>query len=220
MKRKGVVAAIALAATLALAGCHEGGSTGNHTTVLGGNGQATGPIPQPPVPAHTQAQTARTDDASAVAIWVQDGRVMASAWTQPGGWSRPQPLEQIYGKASDPQLATNGQGSAMAVWRHTVGNIRSLRFSRFDAKAGWSAPDVVAGALPRPDVPGVAPDDAPRLEMDAQGNVVAQWPSGFQPNEMQQARYVAGQGWSAPVSERLASAPSASPGSPAPSSAQ
>lgn len=230
MQEKGVVAALALAATLGLAGCHKGEapqSANNRTAVLGAHGP-NGPltdaagqaIPAPPAPAHTPVQTARTSDASAVAVWVQDSHVMASAWAQPAGWSPPQPLEQIYGQASDPQLASNGQGSAMAVWRHTVGNIRSLRFSRFDAKTGWSTPDVVAGALPRPDVPGVAPDDAPRLQMDAQGNVVAQWPSGFQPNQMQQARYVAGQGWTAPVSERLASGPAASPGSPAASSAR
>jgi hypothetical protein len=231
MKARGVVAALAVTAALALAGCHQPEapqSQGNRTAVLGGNGpgatqltDARGePIPQPPVPANTPAQTVRTGEDAALSVWAQDGHIMASSWHAQGGWTKPQALETIYGQASDPELASNGQGIAMAVWRHTVGNIRSLRFSRFDAKSGWSAPDVVPGALPRPDTPRVPPDDAPRLQMDAQGNVAAQWPSGFEPNEMQQARYVAGQGWTAPVSERLASTPNASPGSRDPSSAR
>jgi hypothetical protein len=231
MNERGVVAALVLAATLGLAACHRAEapqSAGNHTAVLGGSGPGAAPltdargqlIPEPPVPAKTLAQTVRAGDETALAVWTQDGHVVATSWTPQAGWTRPQPLESIYGEASDPQLASNGQGTAMAVWRHTVGNIRSLRFSRFEAKTGWSAPDVVPGALPRPDTARVPPDDAPRLEMDAQGNVVAEWPSGFEPNEMQEARYVAGQGWTAPVSERLASAPNASPGSPAPSSAR
>lgn len=232
MRGRSVVAAVTLAATLGLAGCHQGGeaqSAHNHAAVLGGYGSQHAPaaplldargqaIPQPAVPANTPAQTLRSGDESAVSVWVQEGHVMASSWTPGTGWTKPQPLEQIYGQASDPQLASNGAGAALTVWRHTVGTIQSLRFSRFDAAGGWSAPDVVPGALPRPAVTGVANADAPRLQMDAQGNVLAEWPSGFGPGETQEGRFVAGQGWT--VSERLASAPSALPGSPAPSSAR
>jgi hypothetical protein len=98
------------------------------------------------------------------------------------------------------------------MWRHTVGSIHSLRFSRFESGTGWSLPDVVPGALPRPDSDGPAgAQDALRLQMDAAGNVTAQWPSGFAANEMQAADYLAGRGWDRAVSERLASASSASP---------
>ncbi|HVE54472.1 MAG TPA: hypothetical protein VNB23_13925, partial [Ramlibacter sp.] len=161
-------------------------------------------IPPAPAPAGVHAQAVRANDDSALATWVQDHHVVASGWTREGGWTTPQALEQIYGVASDPQLAGNGQGSAMAVWRHTVGSIHSLRFSRFDAATGWSVPDVMPGALPRPDVAGAVDPTVPRLEMDAAGNVVAQWPSGFAADELQTARYVAGQGWSAASSERMA----------------
>ena len=238
MKDTGVVAALMLAATLGVAGCHDGSppaSQGNHASVLGGYGPgqapaaATGaltdaqgqPIPQPRVPANTLAQMVRASDGAALAVWVQDGHVVASTYTRAAGWTPAQPLEQIYGQASEPQLASNGHGTAMAVWRHTVGSIQSLRFSRFQDGAGWSTPDVLPGALPRPPLAGPAgAQDAPRLQMDAQGNVVAQWPSGFHAGEVQEARYVEGQGWTRAVSEKMASAPSALPALPAPSSAR
>lgn len=238
MKETGVVAALMLAATLGLGGCHDGSppaSQGNHASVLGGYGPGQAPataagaltdaqgqpIPQPRVPANTLAQMVRASDGTALAVWVQDGHVVASSYTRAAGWSPAQPLEQIYGQASEPQLASNGHGTAMAVWRHTVGSIQSLRFSRFQDGAGWSTPDVLPGALPRPPLPGPAgAQDTPRLQMDAQGNVVAQWPSGFHAGELQEARYVAGQGWTRAVSEKLATAPSASPALPPPSSAR
>jgi hypothetical protein len=93
------------------------------------------------------------------------------------------------------------------VWRHTVGSIQSLRFSRFDPVAGWSVPDVMPGALPRP--PGQAAP--PELRMDEAGNVTARWPSGFDPRDTQVARYTAGQGWSRAVSANLAAAPGPAP---------
>lgn len=213
----------AAALLLALAGCGEKvpeTATVNDTSVLGGYGpghprtqdgaaltDARGSaIPPPPVPVGVQAQAVRSGDDAALAAWVQDGQVLASRWTRDGGWSAPQPLEQIFGAASDPQLASNGQGLAMLVWRHTVGSIHSLRFSRFDPAGGWSQPDVIPGALPRPDVAGANDPTAPQLEMDAEGNAVARWPSGFAADEVQVARYGSAQGWAPATSERTAAA--------------
>jgi hypothetical protein len=228
-----------LFAAVALAGCGDKdlprtatvSRDGNNTAVLGGYGpgpaneraaplvDARGqPIPPPPVPSNVTAQTVRSADEGALAVWVQDGHVVASTYTRDKGWSPAQPLETIFGHASDPQLASNGRGAAMAVWRHTVGSIQSLRFSRFEAGAGWSHPDVMPGALPRPDAEGAEGNaDAPRLQMDAAGNVMAQWPSGFAANEVQTARYVDGQGWaraeSVPVAAAAAASEAAAPAS-------
>jgi hypothetical protein len=218
-----------LAAALALAGCRDAQVEGKHTAVLGnstpalptltdGSGQQ---IPAPPAPANAQAQVARTGDDSALAVWLQEGHLVASSWTRASGWSAAHPLERIYGDASAPQLASNGKGVAMAVWHQRVGNIHSLRFSRFDAATGWSAPDVLPGAFPRPSAAGSPPAQyAPQLQMDAQGNVAAQWPSGFRADEMQAARYSAAEGWSRAASAPAAPAPRASPAPRAPSSAQ
>jgi hypothetical protein len=236
MKYGGAVSALALLAALGVASCGKrdlpqtATVDGNHnnTSVLGSygpGGPRTAPltdaqgqvIPPPPLPARTQAQAVRSGDDSALAVWVQDGHVVASTWTRAGGWTPAQPLEQIYGQSSDPQLASNGNGMAMAVWRHTVGSIQALRYSRFEQRTGWTHPDVVPGALPRPDIGGpTAGGDGPRLRMDAQGNVVAQWQSGFDPREVQTARYVEGEGWSRAASEPVAAAQSASAAAPAP----
>lgn len=231
MKHAGALGLLLLAA--ALAGCGDGDKHRNNTAVLGGYGhgmpaQPAVPsltdaqgrtIPAPPLPPRTRVTMVRSGDEQALAAWIADNHVVASTWTPAAGWSAPQSLERIYGESSDVQLASNGQGRAMAVWHHRVGNIHSLRFSRFDAQ-GWSVPDVVPGALPRPAAAG-APDgnDAPQLQMDAQGNVVAQWPSGFHANETQVARYSEAEGWTRAASEPVASAPSASPPPRAPSSA-
>lgn len=214
--------ALILLAAAALVACQDAPSAGakHDTSVLGGFGDrpakggvpgaltdASGKaIPAPPqAPPGVQPRMARVADDAVLAVWVQDDHVVAATHTTANGWSAPQPLEQIYGEASDPQLASNGRGSAMAIWRHTVGSIQSLRFSRFDP-TGWSVPDVMPGALPRPAADKSA---APQLHMDAQGRAFAEWPSGFHPQETQTARYQPGQGWSRALSEPLASAPAA-----------
>jgi len=223
MKIQGAVPALMLAAALALAGCgREPAQQPASSAVLGGTGQQAdqpATFPPPPAPATADVRAVRADRDAALAVWVQDGHVVAASWAPATGWTAAQPLEDIYGEASDPQVASNGRGKAMALWRHSVGTIQSLRFSRFEPGTGWSAPDVLPGALPRPDA-DAGSQDAPRLQMDAAGNVVAEWASGFQADEMQTARYVDGQGWTRAASEPVASAPSASPPPPAASSAR
>jgi hypothetical protein len=220
MKSGAALAAWVLAAAAMLAACDR--DHRSNTAVLGSNGPDVArsgpatppltdghgqPIPPVPAPAGRPFEAVRTGDDAAQAVWIMDDHVVASGWTRTGGWSPPQPLERIYGESSAPRIVSNGHGAAMAVWHHRVGNIHSLRFSRFDDATGWSLPDVLPGALPRPQSVGAPPgQDAPQLQMDAAGNVVAHWSSGFRANEVQSARYVVGQGWSAAASEPVASA--------------
>ena len=217
MQHRRAVLALALAALLAAA-CDDRPPGGSHdTSVLGGRGEpnrAAGPpalvdargreIPQPPLPPNTAPRIAAAGESNALAIWVQDGTLTASAYVPATGWSGPQPLEDIHGDASDPELVANAEGKGLAVWRHTVGSIESLRFSRFTPGAGWSIPDVMPGALPQPRGAG-----GPLvLRMDDAGNAEARWPSGFDAREAQTARYTEGQGWSRALSEPLAAAAS------------
>ena len=169
-------------------------------------------IPLPTLPADVHPRAAATAPGSAWAIWVQDGRVVGSRYTREGGWAAAVPFERIAGQDSDPQLASNGNGSAMAVWRHTVGKIESLRFSRYEESTGWSGPDVLRGALPRARPGGLNPAQphpptAPLLEMDPQGQARAQWPSGFDANQLQSSQYLRDRGWSPPVDVPVAAAP-------------
>ena len=218
------VLALAITAACALAGCRDA-QQGGHTAVMGGSDGKAGQesaltdargreIPQPEFPATAAGRVIRAGEDKALALWIQDGHPVASAYAPGTGWSPPKPLEEIHGNASDAQLAVNASGSGMAVWRHTVGSIQSLRFSRFEPATGWTVPDVMPGAMPRP--PGQA--SPPQLQIDEAGNATAQWPSGFDPHETQASRYTVGEGWSRAVSERLASAQRASPAPPSPSS--
>jgi hypothetical protein len=229
LKHPRIPAAVLLATALALAACGERQAARNDTSVMGsaapaapraadppeltdGSGAA---IPAPDVRGATELRMARSGDTGALAVWVQGGDVFTAMFERGRGWSAPQPLEQIFGEASDPRIAGNANGQAMAVWRHTVGSIQSLRFSRFEPATGWSGADVVPGAMPRPHAGGAGADhDALQLEMDARGNVTARWPSGFDADQMQVARYAAGEGWSRALSEPLAAAP-AGPAAPA-----
>ncbi|MCG2593633.1 hypothetical protein LZ009_12675 [Ramlibacter sp. XY19] len=215
MKLKAAGTILLIVGTALLGACRDAkppaASERSPTSVLGNAGpspsQADG-IAQPPgVPAGTQAKIARTGADTALAAWVQDGRVVAASYAKATGWTAAQPLEEIYGEDSDPQLASDSQGTAMAIWRHTVGSIESLRYSRFDS-SGWSVPDVMPGALPQP---RTAKNAAPRLQMDAQGQAVAEWTSGFDASRTQSTRYVPGQGWTHASSSALASAAPASP---------
>lgn len=220
MKFKTVVSIPVLLGVGLLAACGDkqhSASKDSHTAVLGGYGNQPPPaaapgVPTPPAPRGATAKVVQASPATALALWLQDGHVVASSYAAAGGWSAAQPLEEIFGEASDPQLATDGKGTAMAVWRHTVGSIESLRYSRYDA-SGWSVPDVMPGALPRPRGERNA---APRLRMEANGEAVAEWPSGFDAKDMQTARYAPGEGWSRALS--VASAAPASPAPPPPSS--
>jgi hypothetical protein len=217
-----------------LAGCNERPAPGvpassSNTAVLGSQGPASQPgappseitplkdadgriIPPPPLPADATGQVALTGPGTAWAVWVQGDRVVGARYTRAGGWEAPQPFERIAGQDSDPQLASNGQGTAMALWRHTVGRIESLRYSRYEASTGWSGPDVLRGALPRSRPAGLPPGQphdasAPRLEMDADGHARAAWPSGFDAAQLQTSQYLRGRGWSPPLDAPLATAP-------------
>ena len=174
-------------------------------------------IPSPPASAGTTVQAAVTAPGTAWAVWVQDGRTVGARYTRAGGWEVPIPFERIPGVDSDPQLASNGNGSAMALWRHTVGRIEALRYSYWDPATGWSGPDVMHGALPRSRPANVPPElayppMAPRLTMDRQGTVHAQWPSGFDDQQVQASAFLPSHGWTQPEDRPLAA--NASPAVP------
>lgn len=210
--RRRVVLWMAACAAAGLAACRDQPQEAASTTaVLGGygaagsrSGSAPGAIYPPATPRNTKPQIAMVGSDAAVAVWEEDGQVMSSQFTRARGWEAPQPLEAIGGQASNARVAGNGRGVAMAIWQHTVGRIDSLRYSRFEAGKGWSSPDVMPGALPRPRQPGktaggVVEQAAPRIEVDEDGHARAEWRSGFDETQLQASTYVAGEGWARPV---------------------
>jgi hypothetical protein len=237
-----VLLAIAAAAAVVLTASRERDTApvtarGSDTAVLGGYGSGPGgaagargseaaladalgnAIPSPPMPRNTVADMALVGRFTALALWEEQGRVMATRYTRERGWEPPQPLEQIGGQASNARLASNRAGVAMAVWQHTVGRIDSLRYSRYEEGRGWSRPDVMPGALPRPRQPGktaggTVEEAAPRIEVDAAGNARAQWLSGFNESQIQASTYVPGEGWARPVDLDADTTASAAPPAP------
>lgn len=215
----------AMLAGIGLAGCDResrGPSSASNTAVLGSPASAPRAVEPPPVlrdpsgqsvtlpliPAGVAAQAAFTAPDIAWAVWVQEGRAVGARYTG-GAWEAPIPFERIAGTDSDVQLATNGQGTALALWRHTVGKIESLRYSRWEAATGWSGPDVLHGALPQARPPGLEPGQphaatAPKLTMDASGTAYAEWPSGFDPGQVQSAMNLRRQGWTRPADRAVA----------------
>ncbi|MES2940030.1 MAG: hypothetical protein V4864_20295 [Pseudomonadota bacterium] len=224
MRRARLGAAAMAVLVAALGGCKRGGDTAAEdaspgtTSVLGSYGRgagatAQGPLSAPPAPPKARVRMAAVAPHTTMAVWIDQGRMYAARHSPVRGWDAAQALDPIYGQASAPRLVSNGQGSAMAVWHHTVGQIDSLRYSRYDVRTGWSEADVLPGALPRAAAAGQdAEATAPHLQMDGAGNVRAEWPSGFSAQQLQVSTFVPGEGWARPLDVPLASAaPPAAP---------
>lgn len=214
---------LAVASLCILAACERDGAgtaaSPSNTAVMGGYGpapSAASAVPAPPAPRGARIELAPADGETTLALWEDRGTVYASRHTRAAGWEPARPLEDIGGDASNLRLASNGNGVAMAIWQHTVGRIESLRYSRWEAAGGWSTPDVMPGALPRPRQPGktaggLVEDATARVEVDGQGNARAQWLSGFGQDQVQASTYVPGEGWARPVDLPRQAATSASP---------
>ncbi len=216
-RARAAVLATAMLAAL-LGGCKRAKDTAPEdeasggTSVLGNYGWPRSsstqvPLSAPPAPPKAKVRMAPVAPHTTLAVWADQGRVYAARHSPVRGWDAAQALDPIYGQASAPRLVSNGQGSALAVWRHTVGHIDSLRYSHFDVRTGWSEADVVPGALPRAATPGQdAEASAPHLQMDGAGNVRAEWPSGFAQQQLQVSTFLPGEGWARPLDVPLASA--------------
>ena len=93
----------------------------------------------PPQPASTGRGDAHSPDVAvngrgdAAAVWVQEarerGRIVASARSAGGTWSRPAPISPPGMSAIDPQVGIDGTGRVVAVWRQVV-RTRVLRGRR------------------------------------------------------------------------------------------
>jgi hypothetical protein len=220
--RPGVALALA-ALAFALGACdsrdERAERRASNTAVLGGFGappaatvDPAGQAPAPPAPRGSKAVVAAGNEETTLALWDEQGRVMASRHTRAGGWEQAVPLEDIAGDASNLRLAGNRNGVAMAIWQHTVGSIESLRYSRWEEATGWTPPDVMPGALPRATQPGKTAGNAVdaaavELDVDALGNARAQWRSGFDASQLQASTFVPGEGWSRAIDLPVAAAP-------------
>jgi hypothetical protein len=112
-------------------------------------------------------------DGSAVAVWQQsDGTrygIWSNRYTRLDGWrTYAEPTETSTGDATNPQVAVDAQGNAIAVWVRSSGTRLDIWSNRYTPSNGWGS----AGRIETEDE-GDARN--PQVAVDAQGNTVAVW---------------------------------------------
>jgi hypothetical protein len=101
--------------------------------------------------------------------------VQAATMNSDGSWQPPTTLEETGFEGSDPHLAMNLQGEAVAIWTARVGGERSARTSSLsDPMATWSQPQTLSA-------PGVFVFE-PAIAIDPNGGAFSIW-SSTQNNE-------------------------------------
>lgn len=128
---------------------------------------------------------------SLIALWQQADPSWVNIWAvrvvKGADWSAPTKISDDMTSSTDPALAIDPTGRALAVWRQSSG----ISSAVFTPGSGWSAPKRITAE-------GVMNADKPRVVMDAAGNGLAAWTQDgpdMSLNEVWVARYLRGQGW-------------------------
>jgi hypothetical protein len=118
-------------------------------------------------------QVAVDDSGNAVVVWLRDpfgdSIVQASRFASDGvTWSTPVNVSTVGNSANTPQVAIDGSGNAVAVWRYYGVNGTIIQSSRLaGGGSGWSAPVQLSESATSSDNPQVAANES--------GNAVAVW---------------------------------------------
>ena len=133
---------------------------------------------------------------NALAVWHQsDGtrfNIWANRYTSGTGWGTAALIEtDNAGSATNPQIAFDASGNALAVWTQSDGTRNNIWANRYTSGTGWGT-----AALIETDNAGDAFD--PQIASDASGNALAVWSQfdGTHYNILAN-RYTAGSGWGA-----------------------
>jgi hypothetical protein len=139
-------------------------------------------------------QVAMDAEGNAIAVWRQLDGTEYSIWSNRYvagvGWGEPDLIEADYGFATNPQVAMDVNGNAVAVWEQF--DYYAFEFSiysnRYVVGVGWGDAELVE--------PYTGDAYSPQVAMDADGNAVAVWRQfdGTKWN-IWSNRYVAGVGW-------------------------
>lgn len=182
-------------------------------------GLALGPLAQAAVPSPTWStqlkgetgsatvtafKMAAASDGSVMAVWVaSDGTtssIYANRYASSTGWGTPVLVESSAMPADSPQLAGDGAGNFIAVWRQawkTVnGTLYGIYSNRYTAGSGWSSTSSVV-YLDSANTSVTANAD-PIVVMNASGHAFAIWSVydwNWNHNSVRSNRYVPGTGW-------------------------
>jgi len=135
---------------------------------------------------------------NAIAVWYQsDGtrdNIWANRYVAGSGWGSAVLIEtDNAGGAFDPQVATDGSGNAIVVWRQNDGTRDNIWSNRYLLGSGWGTAALV-------ETDNVGGGAAPQVAMDGRGNAWAVWGQfyGGRSNVLA-SRYVPGLGWATPT---------------------
>jgi hypothetical protein len=141
-------------------------------------------------------QVAMDSSGNAIAVWYQyDGNwssIFANRYVAGTGWGTAKLIEtNNAGDASQPQVAMDSSGNAIAVWYQYDGNWSSIFANRYVAGTGWGTAELI-----ETDNAGDARE--PQIAVDSSGNAFAVW---YQWDGTRYSifasRYLAGTGWGA-----------------------
>ncbi len=108
-------------------------------------------------------------------------------------WGGPELISLSQGSASDPDIAVDASGNAIAVWRESFQNEQTVWSNRYTAGVGWGTAEIIKTA------PGNALQ-LPKVAVDPAGNAIAVWEQSTPPIISVYAnRYTAGGGWGTAV---------------------
>ncbi|GGX48740.1 Ig-like domain-containing protein [Saccharospirillum salsuginis] len=118
-------------------------------------------------------QVAVDGEGNALAVWAQlDGtrfNIRANRFDADNGWGTAETIETDNdGGASDPQIAFDGAGNALAVWEHSDGSRFNIRVNRYTRDNGWGSAESIEA-----DDTGSARD--PQIAFDRSGRALAVW---------------------------------------------
>jgi len=117
------------------------------------------------------AQVAAMPNGNAFAVWSQsDGtsyKIYANRYTAGSGWGSSTLIQTGTGQSSNPQVAVDSFGNALAVWEEAENGVSTICSRRYVNGSGWDANAAVQS------ITGNAYD--PQVVMNGHGNVMAAW---------------------------------------------
>ena len=141
-----------------------------------------------------EPQVAADSQGNAIAVWTQyDGTlnsIYSNRYEVGRGWWAATLIETgDEGSAEDPQVAIDGSGNAIAVWKQFDGFRDSIYSNRHVVGAGWGEAQLV-------ETDDMATARYPQVAVDASGNATAVWvQTDFASSAIWSNRYVVGTGW-------------------------
>jgi hypothetical protein len=141
-------------------------------------------------------QIAMNAGGNAIAVWNQyDGttnayHIWAIRYVAGVGWGTAQLIENNNGDASNPQIAMDGSGNAIAVWNQSDGTLINIWANRYVAGVGWGTAQLI-------ETNNAGNAGGANIAMNPSGNAIAVW---YQYDSAGKGhiwanRYVVGSGW-------------------------